>query len=110
MPPVVVCRRYFGHNLRIIKKLATGRAAGMSTEFTSPTRAGQIKSLLSLLSYLGTGEYRDRYLGVKIPPTNIQEYHLDEARKFANGLADQLTAGVSSSASEQTRGAKGESA
>ena len=31
------------------------------------------------------------FLGVKIPPTNLQGYHLDEARAFAGHLADQLT-------------------
>ena len=31
-----------------------------------------------------------RYPGVKIPPTNLQEHHLDEARKFADGLANRL--------------------
>ncbi len=51
---------------------------------------GQVRSLLSLLSYLGSGDYRERYLGVKIPPTNIQEYHLEAARKFADGLANRL--------------------
>ena len=44
-----------------------------------------------LLSYLGSGEYRERYLGIKIPPTNLQEHHLEEARKFADGLANRLT-------------------
>jgi hypothetical protein len=52
-------------------------------------QGGQARSLLSLLSYLGSGEYRDRYLGIKIPPTNIQDYHLREARKFADGLANR---------------------
>jgi hypothetical protein len=33
---------------------------------------------------------RQRYLGIKIPPTNIREYHLKAARKFADGLADRL--------------------
>ena len=53
----------------------------------SPTwwQGGQVRSLLSLLSYLGSGEYRERYLGVKIPPTNLQE-----AREFADGLASRL--------------------
>jgi hypothetical protein len=51
---------------------------------------GQVRSLLSLVSYLGSGEYRRRYLGVRIPPTNIQEYHLEAARTFANALADRL--------------------
>ena len=48
-----------------------------------------MRSLLSLISYLGSGEYRDRYLGVKIPPTNIHG-HLESARTFARGLADEL--------------------
>ncbi len=51
---------------------------------------GQVRSLLSLLSYLGSGEYRERYLDVKIPPTNIREYHMETARAFANGVADRL--------------------
>jgi hypothetical protein len=48
---------------------------------------GQVRSLLS---YLGSGEYRERYLGVKIPPTNIREYHMETGRAFANGVADRL--------------------
>ncbi len=47
-------------------------------------------TLLSLLSYLGSGEYRARSFGVRIPPTNIQDYHLREARTFAGRLADEL--------------------
>ena len=53
-------------------------------------QGGQVRSLLSLLSYLGSGKYRERYLGVKIPPTNIQEYHLEAARKFASELASRM--------------------
>jgi hypothetical protein len=46
--------------------------------------------MLSLISYLGSGEYRQHYLGVKIQPTNVREYQLEEARIFANDLAGQL--------------------
>ena len=53
-------------------------------------RGGQVRSLLSLISYLGSGEYREKYLGLKIPPTNLQDYHLEQARSFAAKLADQL--------------------
>jgi len=53
---------------------------------------GQIRSFLSLISYFGTGEMRERYLGVKIPPTNLQAVNLDEARTFAAGLVDLLSA------------------
>lgn len=90
---VVVCRRYFGHNLRTVKKLATARGGGYLDSIHFAYQGGQIRSLLSLLSYLGSGEYRERYLGIKIPPTNIQAYHLDTARTFAHHLADQLAGG-----------------
>jgi hypothetical protein len=50
-----------------------------------------VRSLLSLVSYLGSGEYRERSFGVKIPPTNIHDYHLDQARAFAGRLADRLS-------------------
>lgn len=49
-----------------------------------------MRSLLSLISYLGSGEYRKRYLGLKIPPTNLQEDQLEEARRFADALAERL--------------------
>jgi len=93
----VVCRRYFGHNLRTVKKLATKKGGTYldSTHFSY--QGGQITSLLSLISYLGSGEYRDRFLGVKIPLTNIQDYHLKAAREFAGGLADRLDANGSPS-------------
>jgi hypothetical protein len=53
------------------------------------------RSVRSLLSYLGSGEYRERYLGIKIPPTNLQEHHLEEACKFADGLASRLLVSMS---------------
>jgi hypothetical protein len=88
--PVVVCRRYFGHNLRTVKKLATQRGGKFLDGIHFAYQGGQIRSLLSLISYLGSGEYREKYLGVKIPPTNLQDSQLQTAREFANGLADRL--------------------
>lgn len=88
--PVVCCRRYYGHNLRTVKKLATERGGKYVDGIHFAYQGGQIKSLLSLISYLGSGEYKDRFLGVKIPPTNIQDHQLETAREFAAGLADTL--------------------
>ncbi len=51
---------------------------------------GQIRSLLSLLSYFGKGEMRERALGIKIPPTNLKPDFNDPAHAFANELADRL--------------------
>ena len=104
---IVVCRRYFGHNLRTVKKLATQRGGKYLDGLHFAYQGGQIKSLLSLLSYLGSGEYRKRYLGVPIPPTNIQEDQLQEARKLANGLADRLAAEPSAAARGESSGTAG---
>jgi hypothetical protein len=39
---------------------------------------------------------RPPFAGVaKIPPTNLQEHHLEEARKFADGLASRLLVSTS---------------
>ena len=86
----MVCRRYYGHNLRTVKKLVTKVGAKYRDGIHFAYQGGQIRSLLSLLSYLGSGEYREKYLGIKIPPTNLQDHHLQEARKFADGLASRL--------------------
>lgn len=89
---VVVCRRYYGHNLRTVKKLATRLGSNYLDGVHFAYQGGQVRSLLSLLSYLGSGEYRKRYLGVSIPPTNLQDSQLDTARKFAVRLAGRLEA------------------
>jgi hypothetical protein len=46
--------------------------------------------MLSLTSYLGSGEYRDRYLGVRIPSTNVQPEQLEQTRTFAASVADRV--------------------
>jgi menaquinone-dependent protoporphyrinogen IX oxidase len=92
----VVCRRYWGLNLRSVRKLGSeggGRYVG-GTHFSFA--GGQVRSLLSLLSYFGKGENRERYLGVRIPPTNLKPDFLEQARGFATGLADGLGGDVRS--------------
>jgi hypothetical protein len=86
----VCCRRYWKHNLKTVRRLGTKRGGVFADGIHFRYQGGQVRSLLSLLSYLGSGEYRERYLGVKIPPTNLQDHHLEEARKFADGLASRL--------------------
>ena len=86
----VVCRRYWRDNLTTVRKLGEkrgGRYAG-GMHFVYP--GGQIRSLLSLTSYLGSGEYRNRYLGVRIPTTNVQPQQLAQTREFAQALANEL--------------------
>ena len=79
-------------NPKTVQKLAerNGTTSVVTTHFTY--LGGQVRSLLSLISYLGTGEYRERYLGVKIPPTNLQPDGHAAARTFAERLIHQLPA------------------
>jgi hypothetical protein len=85
----VCCRRYYWkHNLKTVRRLGTKHGGVLADGINY--QGGQICSLLSLLSYLGSGEYREKYLGIKIPPANIQDHHLQEARKSADGLANRL--------------------
>src|SRR3954453_6952981 len=87
----VVCRRYWSINLKEVKKLgaALGGKYLDGVRFTYEGR--QVRSLLSLISYFGTGEMRERSLGIKIPPTNLRPGFEKEASDFANQLADALT-------------------
>jgi hypothetical protein len=86
----VVCRRYWRNNLKTVKKLGTKRGGEYVDGIHFAYLGGQVPSLLSLLSYLGSGEYRDRYLGLRIPRTNLQPEHLSAAQDFAAKLADGL--------------------
>src|SRR4051812_20759801 len=88
----VVCRRYWGNNLKTVKKLGTEKGGEYVDGVHYAYEGGQVRSLLSLISYLGTGENRPRYLGVPIPPTNLKPEQLDQARAFAGTLADRLAA------------------
>jgi menaquinone-dependent protoporphyrinogen IX oxidase len=97
----VVCRRYWRENLTGVRKLAEkvgGRYLG-ELHFAYP--GDQVRSMLSLTSYLGTGEYRDRYLGVRIPTTNVQPQQLEETRKFASDLADRVFGAASPSRTQK---------
>jgi menaquinone-dependent protoporphyrinogen IX oxidase len=89
---VVPCRRYWRHNLKTVARLGTERGGVFADGIHFRYQGGQVRSLLALVSYLGSGKYLQRYLGVKIPPTNIQDYHLEAARRFADGLANRLLA------------------
>ncbi len=86
----VVCRRYWSFNLRAVKKLGTERGGEYVDGIHFSFAGGQVRSLLSLISYFGKGEDRERYLGVKIPPTNLKPDYLEQSQAFATALADRL--------------------
>jgi hypothetical protein len=87
----VCCRRYWGVNLRGVTKLATKRGGKYVGGIPFAYGGGQIPSLLALISYFAHGEQRKRYLGVKIPSTNLAPDYAAQAHGFATGLAEMLT-------------------
>jgi menaquinone-dependent protoporphyrinogen IX oxidase len=86
----VVCRRYWGFNLRGVRKLGAERGGEYVDGTHFSFAGGQVRSLLSLLSYFGKGENRERYLGVRIPPTNLKPDYVEQAQAFAIRLAEGL--------------------
>src|SRR3954470_24205407 len=86
----VVCRRYWSVNLKEVKKLGTRQGGKYVDGIRFTYQGGQVRSLLSLLSYFGKGEMRERSLGIKIPPTNLKPDFGDLAATFANQLADTM--------------------
>lgn len=86
----IICRQYWRENLTAVRELAEqqgGQYVG-EVHFTYP--GDPLRSMLSLTSYLGSGEYREKYLGIRIPSTNVQPEQLEQTRSFAAGLADRL--------------------
>ena len=55
---------------------------------------------------LGKGEMRERYLGVRIPPTNLKPDFVDEARRFANQLAHRLVGTATTTTATATKGVR----
>ena len=86
----VVCRRYWSINLRAVKKLGAKQGGEYVGGLHLSFAGGQIRSLLSLISYFGKGENRQRYLGIKIPPSLLKPDYVEQARAFADDLADRM--------------------
>ena len=89
----MACRRYWSINLKEVRKLGTAQGGRYLDGTRFQFEGGQIRSFLSLISYFGKGEMRERYLGVKIPPTNLKPDFLGQAQAFATKLADSLDGG-----------------
>ena len=88
----VVCRRYWSLNLKEVKRRGIAQGGKYIDGIRFTYEGGQIRSLLSLLSYFGKGEMRERSLGIKIPPTNLKPDFGEQAEAFAHKLADSLGA------------------
>jgi hypothetical protein len=48
----------------------------------------QVNSMVSWLAYMKRGEPRERLLGIRLPPPNLQPDFEAQANAFVDGLAD----------------------
>lgn len=86
----IVCRRYFGNNEKTVKRLATKNGGECLDAIHYVFAGGQIRSFLAMISYMSTGETREKVIGIKVPPSNLQPGFDEQARTFAGGLVDKL--------------------
>jgi hypothetical protein len=49
-----------------------------------------------MVSHLSTGEMRDKYFGIRIPPSELRGEDLETARSFARQLIDDSPSRVGS--------------
>ena len=88
----VVCRQFWRGNLEEVRELAEEQGGRYVDEIHFTYPGNTLRSMLALTSYLGSGEYRKKYLGLRLPPTNVQPEQLEQTRTFAGRLADRLLA------------------
>jgi flavodoxin len=86
---VSVSRRYWKGNVHTIARLgekAGGRSMG---EHHFLAAGGQVKSMLSWLSWMKHAEVRERVFGLEVPPPNLQPSFEQEAATYIDGVADR---------------------
>jgi hypothetical protein len=87
---IVVCHRYWKNNLATLKAFGIKKGGEFVNGAHFIAAGGPVGSMLALMGYLATGVAQERYLGVKLPPPNLQPTYAGEAQAFAGELADGL--------------------
>ncbi|WP_231702972.1 flavodoxin family protein [Tsukamurella asaccharolytica] len=83
----VACRDRWRGNADEVRRLGEWQGGRYAGEMHATYPGNQLASMIALTGYLGTGQQRERYLGMTVPPTNVQPEHLEAARAFAASLA-----------------------
>ncbi len=85
LPPLAACPL-----LLICHKALTN---GHETHFVAA--GGQVKSMTSWLAFMFFGSSRERILGIKLPPPNLQPGYEEQAKRFIDSVADRVFAAAS---------------
>ena len=84
-----VSRRYWKGNIKGIRKLGEANGGRWVDQIHFLAAGGQVKSMLSWLSYMKHGEAAERVLGMKMPPPNLQPEFEQQARSFIDEVVDR---------------------
>ncbi len=85
-----ISRRYYSINLGQQKKLAEKNGGRWIDKTHFVVAGGQVKSMLSWLGYMKHGEPQERVLGLKMPPPNLKPDFGEQARRFVDGVVDEV--------------------
>jgi hypothetical protein len=88
-----VCRKFWWNNLRLVRSRAKKRGGKFTIGAGFCFQGGQVRSMLSFLNFLQTGENRSRFWGFEIYPFGVPAEGLERAREFANRLAEIVASG-----------------
>jgi menaquinone-dependent protoporphyrinogen IX oxidase len=98
----VVCRTFWRNNLEAVRELAEEQGGRYVDEIHFTYPGDNLRSMLALTSYLGSGEYRKKSFGIRLPPTNVQPEQLEQVQTFASRLADRLLSKSSAVPGQET--------
>jgi flavodoxin len=85
-----VSRRYYGINLRQMKKLGEKSGGRWIDKTHFVSAGGQVKSMLAWLGYMKHGEPQERVFLLKMYPPNLKPDFEEQARNFVDGGVDQV--------------------
>ena len=83
-----VSRRYWKGNMTEVRQMGEEAGGTWHGETHFVSLGNQVNSMLSWLAFMKHGEPRERFLGVKMPPPNLQPDFEQQASAFVDGLAD----------------------
>jgi flavodoxin len=86
-----VSRRYYGTNLRQMKKLGEKGGGRFVDKTHFVSAGGQVKSMLAWLGYMKHGEPQERVFLLKMYPPNLKPDFEEQARTFVDGVVGQIS-------------------
>jgi menaquinone-dependent protoporphyrinogen IX oxidase len=94
-------RRYWKQNIKDMKRLGLADGGEWVGQTHFVAAGNQVQSMVSWLSFMSGFTYLNRIL--RLPPTNLQADFEDQARRFAEGVAQKaLGAGTTRAATAET--------